>query len=42
MSASLIDESYPEREGTYFVERVRSTFNERGGRREVYLGQKLN
>ena len=42
MSASLVDELYPEREGTYFVERVRTTFNERGGRREVYLAERLN
>ena len=41
MSARLVDETYPEREGTYFIERVRTMFSERGGRREVYLGQKL-
>lgn len=40
-SATVIDELYPEREGTYYVDAVTTTFNENGGKRKVTLGLKL-
>ena len=41
MKATIADELYPEREGTYIVTRVRTRYDEQGGRRQVYLGQKI-
>jgi hypothetical protein len=39
--AVLIDESYPERAGTYLVDKVKTTFGMSGFRREIKLGRIL-
>jgi hypothetical protein len=39
--AELIDEAYPERAGTYLVDKVKTTFGMNGFRREVKIGGKL-
>ena len=40
-SAKLVDQEYPERSGTYFVNSVKTEFSSSGGRRTVTLGLKL-
>lgn len=40
--AKIIDELYPEREGTYYVEAVTTTFSSSGGVRELSLGVKVD
>jgi len=39
--AYIIDENYPQREGTYYIESVKTTFGQSGFRRELELGIKL-
>ena len=41
MRAKIIDTKYPEREGTYFINSVRTTFDQHGGRRVLSLGKKV-
>ena len=42
MSAEIIDLNYPDRSGTYFIPKVTISFGQRGARRKVELGNKLN
>lgn len=39
--AKIVDENYPGREGTYYVESVKTTFGQSGFRRNIELGIKL-
>ena len=39
--AALEDEGYPERSGTFFVERVETNFSVKGGRRRVFLSKRI-
>ena len=41
MRAKIVDTKYPEREGTYFIDSVRTTFDQHGGRRTLSLGKKV-
>ncbi|GAB3734917.1 hypothetical protein [Spirosoma lituiforme] len=41
-SAKLIDKDYPEREGRYYVNAVKTEFSSSGGRRTVTLGIKVS
>jgi len=41
MQVALADERYPKRAGTYFIDKVETTFGANGARRKVYLGIKL-
>ena len=41
MSCQLIDQTYPERCGTYYIESVTTTFGTGGARRKIELGVKL-
>lgn len=41
MSAKLIDQEHPQREGVYFIRKVTTSFNTSGARRKVELGEKL-
>ena len=41
-AAVIQDTSYPERIGTFFVEKVTISFSSAGGRREIYLSKKLS
>jgi phage protein D len=41
MSANIQDANYPDRDGTYYIESVTSTFGQNGFRRTVELGIKL-
>lgn len=42
MTAHIIDEEYPEREGKYFIPKVEIEFGTNGARRVVTLGRKLS
>jgi hypothetical protein len=42
MTAHILDERYPEREGKYFIPKVVITFGTRGARRKVTLGKKVS
>jgi hypothetical protein len=42
MTAQIIDERYPEREGKYFISKVVIHFVNRGARRIITLGQKVS
>jgi hypothetical protein len=42
MTAHILDERYPEREGKYFISKVVITFGSRGARRTVTIGQKIS
>lgn len=41
-SATIKDEDYPHKDGTYFVQAVKTSFSAEGGRREVELGYRLS
>lgn len=41
-SATILDEDWPERSGSYYVDEVQSTFGRGGFRREVFLGLRLD
>ena len=40
-SAKIIDPLYAQRQGTYFIERVKVKYSQKGGAREVFLSKKL-
>lgn len=40
--ATLRDADYPEKDGTYFVRSVKTTFSREGGKREITLGFRLS
>ena len=41
-SVTLHDRDYPRKDGTYFVESVKTTFSKEGGKREITLGYRLS
>ena len=41
MSAQLLDENFPDRDGTYFIPKIEISFGVNGGRRYVEFGSKL-
>lgn len=41
MVAGITDENYPERDGKFLVEAVRTTFGKNGARRRISLGKKI-
>ncbi len=41
-SVTLHDADYPKKDGTYFVESVKTTFSREGGKREITLGYRLS
>lgn len=41
-SVHLHDADYPRKDGTYFVESVKTTFSKEGGKREITLGYRLS
>lgn len=41
-SATLYDDDYPQKDGTYFVTSVTTTFGKEGGKRKIDLGYKLS
>ncbi len=42
MSAHIVDERYPEREGRYFIPKIVIHFGSGGARRIVTLGRKVS
>lgn len=42
MSAKIIDKTYPERSGVYFIESVEGEFSSSGGRQKIGIGVTLN
>lgn len=40
-SAAILDEDYPEKDGTYYVSSVTTTFDNNGGKRKIQVGKKL-
>ena len=40
--ARITDPDYPERQGTYLIERVQSRISAQGGQRKIYLGKKVS